>query len=116
MDAVSSLITHITCSLKSGLIRRRLFVVPFRRDVFNYLFNNRGISVGRKPGKLYNRSDFSNAFFCDNNFMYKNNHDEVARILFPICMYSHVKFVKLSSDSCDYCEVIRVKLCKEYVV
>ena len=39
-------------SLKIGTVRGCSFRVPVRRDVFNYLFCDRGRCVSRKRGKL----------------------------------------------------------------
>lgn len=115
LDAASSLSTEIICSFKCGAIRRCNFIVSVRRDVFNFLFNNRGNTVYRKPGKFFNREDFCDEFFSDNDFMYTNKFSEVVRVVFPIYMYSYVKFVKLSSSNvCDFYECISVKLLKEH--
>lgn len=91
-----------------------MFNVCVRRDVFKYMFSNRGSSVCRRPGKFYTRSDFSNDFFSDNDFMFTNKFDEVVRVVFPIYSYSYVKFVKLScTNRTDYYEYVSVKLIKE---
>ena len=45
LDAVSRLTTSIIKSLKLGRARGCQFNVPFRRDVFNFLFSNCGSSV-----------------------------------------------------------------------
>ncbi len=57
LDAVSSLTTALIKSLKLGCCRVCKFSLSFRRDLFNFLFNNCGSSVCRRPGKLFYRSD-----------------------------------------------------------
>ena len=47
LDAVSSLTIAFLNSLKLGVVRSYKFNVPVHRDVFNYLFCNRGRSVSR---------------------------------------------------------------------
>ncbi len=87
LNAASSLSTEIVCSLKCGLIRRCMFTVPVRRDVFNFLFSNLGTVISRKPGKFYVRSDFCNDLFSDSDFMYTNTHKDVVCVVFPVYMY-----------------------------
>ena len=40
-----------------------------RRDVFSLLFSNVGSSVCRRPGRMFNRSDFSDNFFRNGDFL-----------------------------------------------
>ena len=42
-----------------------------------FLFNNCGSSVRRRPGKLFNRSDFNSVYFCDSNFVFCNDSKKV---------------------------------------
>ena len=114
LNAVSSLSTHIISSLKLGLVRHCNFNVCVRRDVFNFLFNNCGNCVFRKRGRMYNRCDFSDKYFKDSDFIFTNNHNESIRVMFPVQMYSYVKFVKLGDNRFDFCETVCVKSLKEY--
>ena len=86
LDAVSSLSSSINSSLKLGLIRCCINVFV-RRDVFNFLFGNCGNRVVRKPGRMYNRCDFSDNFFKDSDFVYTNNHNESIRVVFPVYVF-----------------------------
>ena len=113
VDAVSSLSTAIIRSLKCGLICNCSFNVAVRRDVFNSLFKNCGSKVCRRPGKFFNRCDFSNIYFSDNDFTYSNEHNECVSVLFPIYMYSHLKFIKLTNTRIDFVENIYVRLMKK---
>lgn len=63
---------------------------------------------------VYVRNDFCNSLFSDSDFMFKNKFDEVVRVVFPVYMYSHVKFVKLSCNCSDFCEVVSINLLKEH--
>ncbi len=76
------------------------------------MFKNCGTVVSRKRGKLYNRCDFDDRFFSFNNFVFRNSNDEGVCVVFPIYMYSHVKFVKLSDNCSDFCETVTVMLVK----
>ena len=94
LDAVSSLTTVLIKSLKLGCVRGCKFNVCFHRDAFNFLFNNCDSSVRRRPGKLFNRSDFNSVYFSDSNF------DFTARALRPNTVASW--FSKLFSPSTLY--------------
>lgn len=110
LDAVSSLSCAIISSLKQGLIRRNSFTVSVRRDVFNFLFNGCGTRVFRKPGKMYSKNDFCNYF---KDFMYTSVNNGCVRVVFPIYMYSHTKFVKLDNKSNYFNEIVCIHLFKE---
>ena len=114
LDAVSSLTTALIKSLKLGCVRGCKFNVCFCRDAFNFLFNNCGSSVRRRPGKLFNRSDFNSVYFCDSNFVFCNDSKEGFCVDFPIYMYSSVKFVTLGCNTYDFVvslSVVFVKKC-----
>ena len=92
LDAVSSFSAAVHRSLQAGIISQRIIRVEFPRHVYNFLFNGKGSSVSRKPGRLYERSDFTDEFFNDGHFQIYNKHNEGCSISFPIYMYSFVKF------------------------
>ncbi len=52
--------------------------------------------------------------FKDIDFMYTSNHNEIIRFVFPVRMYSFVKFIKLSNNRFDFCEIVCVNVIKEY--
>ena len=52
LEGVSSLISGIICSLKLGTIRHYSFNVCVRRDVFNFLFEDKGSRVCHRRGKI----------------------------------------------------------------
>lgn len=112
IDAVSSLTTAFLNSLKLGTVRGCLFRVAVRRDVFNYLFRNCGSRVSRRRGKLYDRTDFNDSFFSDNDFIFRNRFNECVCFDFPVYMYSYVKFSRFS-DRVDFCEIVVVNLVKK---
>ena len=112
LNAVSSLTTAIQCSLKSGVVRQCSFSVCVQRDVFNYLFKDLGKSVCRRPGKNFELVDFNDKYFCRDDFVYCNLYSESVRVVFPIYMYSHVKFIKLLPTRSDFSETISIKLLK----
>ncbi len=114
LNAVSSLTCSIICSLKLGTIRRCSFNVCVRRDVFKFLFGDTGSRVSRRRGRMFNRCDFNDRFFNDSDFVYYNNHNECIRVVFPIYLYSYVKFIKLSSIRYDFCETVCVNIIKEH--
>lgn len=118
LDSVSELTTAIQSSLHGGLLKKRTFTIPFPRHVFNLLFKDKGKKVKNKPGRLYERDDFSSLYFNDDNFTYYNKHDEGCFVCFPIYMHSYVKFSLQSYDHQkkprprNFTETIFVKLIK----
>ncbi|XP_019860861.1 PREDICTED: uncharacterized protein LOC109589178 [Amphimedon queenslandica] len=118
MDSVSDLVAEIHKSLSKGLLKNNSFSLPFQRHVFNYLFQQRGKKVKNKPGRLYERSDFSSQYFSDDNFSYFNKEGEGCFVLFPIYMYSFVQFSHPHYDSAknlckrNFTETLRIKLVK----
>ena len=75
-----------------------------------FLFNNCGSSVRRRP------ADINSVYFCDSNFVFCNNSEEVFCADFPIYMYSSVKFVKLGCDTYDFVENLSVVLNKKMLL
>ena len=63
---------------------------------------------------MYNRCDFNNNYFNDNDFVYHNDNNESVRVVFPVYMYSYVKFVKLCTNRYDFCETVCLNLLKEH--
>ena len=94
-----------------------------RTDIFNYLFNDKGTACTNKPGKMYTLTDFtcnSTAFNAD-SFVFYNRECEGVRVVFPVYMYSYVKFDSvsysmsssvLSTSPSNYHELVRVVLVK----
>ncbi len=78
--------------------------------MFNFLFNNWGGSVRRRPGKLLYPSDCNSVYLSDCNFVFLNDSKEGFCVDFPIYMYSSVKFVKLGCNSYDFVETLPVVL------
>lgn len=114
LDAAASISSAVLSSLKLGTIRRCSFSVCIRRDVFNYMFGSSGVRVPRKPGKMFCRSDFSDLYFSDDDFVFHSNSRESVRVVFPVYMYSHVKNVKLCCNRCDFSENVCINLLKEH--
>ena len=94
-----------------GVIRNCSFSVNFRRDVFNFLFGNRGSVVSCRKGQSYDRNDFSDLFHLSDFVLY-NKFNEGVKVVFPVYMYSYVKNVHCHSFV-DFCETISVNLVKE---
>ena len=65
----------------------------------NYLFKNKGSTVRNKPGCLFQRTDFATPYFRDDDFMTYNKFGEGHTVVFPIYMYSHLKFTRQNYDS-----------------
>lgn len=102
-------------------MKRRITKVEFPTHVFNYLFNGKGISVVRKPGKLYSRPDFDSLYFSFDAFTYYNKHGEGVSVKFPIYMYNYVRFSLKSYSSTQtqrpqtFTETLHLKLVKYYL-
>ena len=95
MDSVSCFTAAVQSSLKSGTIRNCDFCVPFRTDVFNFLFKTKGSVVNRTKSryKSYNLSDFDTQHFTDINWYVV--HDRLGngcKLEFPVDMFSTLKY------------------------
>ena len=69
MDSISSFVTAIKGSLRVGTIRNCTFSIPFRTDVFNFLFNGKGIVVSGRRHKAYSEVDFNPQLFPSDWFI-----------------------------------------------
>lgn len=118
LDDISNLRAAIQHSLSAGILPRRSIKVSFHRHVFNFLFKNKGRNVKHKPGKMYSKSDFP-SYFDENFFQYYNKFGEGCFIVFPIYMYSCVRFTPKSYNSdkrplcCSFNEILMLKVVKE---
>lgn len=120
LDAISSFSIAIHGSLRVGLLAKRSLTIEFPRQVFTFLFKDKGTNVQGKPGKLYERSDFLCHYFTDSHFSYYTKDGNGCFVSFPIYMYSHVKFSQQCFDSDgkklprSFTETLFVKLLKSY--
>ncbi len=78
--------------------------------MFNFLFNNCGSSVRRRPGKFFIVVTLLVYIFSDSSFLFLNDCKEDFCVDFPVYMYSSVKFVKLGCNSYDFVESLSVVL------
>ena len=69
MDSISSFVTAIKGSLRVGTIRNCTFSIPFRTDVFNFLFNCKCIVVSGRRHKAYSEVDFNPQLFPSDWFI-----------------------------------------------
>lgn len=94
--------------------------LEFPRNVFKYLFQNKGAFAKGKPGKLYERGDFPLEFFNELHFSCYNKDGDGCFVTFPIYIYSHIKFCHQSFDSDgrklnrSFTETLSLKLIKSY--
>ena len=92
-DSISNFVTAVQNSLRVGCVRNCMFVVPFRCDVFNFLFSGKGSSVRTKKGRLYTEEDFDPTYFSIKYwFVSYNKLGDGCKIDFPINLRSYVKF------------------------
>lgn len=103
IDSVTSLKESILNSLRVGTNKRRCQSLEFPTHVFRYLFNNKGVIVPSKPGRLYHRCDFPSSHFNDSDFQYFNKEREGCFVVFPIYLYSFVKYMPLRYDDGGTC-------------
>ena len=99
MDSVSNLVAAIQLSLSKGILKAKTFNIEFPRHMFNFLFNNKGIMINHKPGKLYNMTDFDMHYFKVDSFTHYNKFGEKCSVKFPIYMCSYVRYSIQSYDS-----------------
>ena len=79
-----------------------------------FLFGDCGsAAVSRKYGKMYNRPDFTDNYFCLSDFVYYNKHNEGVCVVFTIYMYSYVKCIRCD-NIIDFCETNSPNSIKEH--
>ena len=91
-DSVSSLVTAVQNSLRHGCVRNCMFVIPFRCDVFNFLFSGKGSLIHGKKGRYYSEADFDPTYFYVNWFVSYSKLGDGCKLEFPIILRSYVKF------------------------
>uniref|UniRef100_A0A1X7U9T0 Uncharacterized protein n=1 Tax=Amphimedon queenslandica TaxID=400682 RepID=A0A1X7U9T0_AMPQE len=101
LDAVSAFSVAIHSSLRAGLLAKQAVTLEFPRNVFKYLFQDKGTFVKGKPGKLYERGDFPLEFFNELHFSCYNKDGDGCFVTFPRHMYSHIKVCHQSFDFDD---------------
>ena len=95
--------------------------IQFPRHVFNYLFKDKGRPVKNKPGCFFSRLDFPSSYFSDGHFTSYNKFGEGHSIVFPMYMYSYVKFSAQNYDSDnkplprDFSETLFIRIVKKRV-
>uniref|UniRef100_A0A1X7UEC6 Uncharacterized protein n=1 Tax=Amphimedon queenslandica TaxID=400682 RepID=A0A1X7UEC6_AMPQE len=120
LDAVSAFSVAIQSSLRTGLLAKRAVTLEFPRNVFKYLFQDKGSLVKGTPGKLYEGGDFTSEFFNKLHFSSYNKDGDGCFVTFPKYMYSHIKFSHQSFDSDgrklnhSFTEALSLKLIKSY--
>ncbi len=113
LNAVSSLSSNFICSLKLVTICRCSFNCSVRRDVFNCLFGV-VVLVVEEVECLIDVTLMIDILMIMILYNYNNNLNECVRIVFPIYLYSYVKFIKLSCNRYDFCETVCVNIIKEH--
>lgn len=109
-ECVSSLLFHITKSLHAGSIRSCNFSVPFRFDVFRFLFGD---------CTTFNLVDFRSRLFPSNWFIVFDKHCNGCRVEFPLTMTCKLRYGPNCYDSLGivkprlFVETVFVKLCKK---
>ena len=96
MDSISNLETAVTRSLQAGVVRNCSFCIPFRTDVFNFLFNGKGTVVSRRRGRSYSLQDFDAQHFSHQWYITHNKLGDGCEIVFPLHMHSTVKYTQPS--------------------
>ena len=99
-----------------------MFVVPFRCDVFNFLFSGKGSSIHGKKGRFYSEADFDSTYFYINWFVSYSKFGDGCKVEFPIILRSYVKFSPCThtknddnivvARSRDFTEVLSVSVAK----
>ena len=95
-DCVSNLCTAVQNSLRVGVVRNCSFVVPFRVDVFGFLFRDKGSTVRGKRGRMFSLADFNQTYFPSNWFVSHSRLGDGCKLDFPINLRNHVKFSPLT--------------------
>ena len=121
MDSISLFVTTMKGSLRVGTIRNCTLTIPFRTDVFNFLFNGKGNMINGKKAKSYVESDFNTQLFPSNWFVYYDRLGNGCKLDFPVYMYSHIKYAPqtyirtsttLALQQRDFTEIVTVTVVK----
>lgn len=96
LDSISNFVSAVQNSLRAGTVRNCTFNVPFRTDVFKFIFNSKGNVVTGKRGKSYNVDDFDEEHFPSNWFVSYDRLGNGRKVVFPIHIHSYIKFAPKS--------------------
>ena len=101
-EAVSALEDGINRSLRSGVNRACIFNVPFRTDVFRFLFKDKGKDCPHRFGHFYDLEDFDRAFFSSDWHTCYDSFGDGCTIDFPLRMHSKLQWSPkvYTKDSC----------------
>ena len=91
-DNVSTFVAYISASLKCGVNCSFKFTVPFRTDVYMFLFGRKGKEPSHGLGRWYENDDFNTEYFPSN---WSKSHDKLGdgcTIDFPIRLHSKLKW------------------------
>ena len=121
MDSISLFVTAVKDSLRVGTIRNCTFSIPFRTDVFLFLFHGKGNEVSGKRYRSYLQVDFDSQLFSSNWFVSHDRLGNGCKIVFPVFIHSYVKYAPQSylqigtalvPQPRDFTETITVTLVK----
>ena len=109
LDDVSTFICNINHSLMCGVNRACSFSFPFRTDVFKYLFGGKGRACPHRFGLFYDFDDFNPCFFPPDWCRCYDRLGDGCRVVFPIRMYSKVRWLPASYTKDENCVLARKK-------
>ena len=92
LDNVSTFLAYISASLKCGVNRSFKFTVPFRTDVYIFLFGQKGKEHSYGLGRWYENEDFNTEYFPCNWYKCHDKLGDGCTIDFPICLHSKLKW------------------------
>ena len=79
-DCVSNFCTAVQNSLRVGVVQNCSFVVPFRCDVFSFLFRDNGSIFKGRSGRMFSLADFDPNHFSSNWFISYNRLSDGCRL------------------------------------
>ena len=100
-DSVSNFIISLAASLQLGAIRKCSFSVPFRMDVFRYLFNDSGVKPIRGHGKNYYKDDFAERYFPSGWHIVHDHLGDGCEVDFPIRLHSKLRWSSVVYHKCE---------------
>ena len=95
-DCVSNFCTAVQNSLRVGVVQNCSFVVPFRCDVFSFLFRDNGGMFKGRRSRMFSLADFDPNHFSSNWFISYNRLGDGCKVDFSINLRSHVEFTPLT--------------------
>lgn len=93
LDCASLFTHHVQRSLVAGTIRKNALTIDMPTDVFKFLFDGKGVDVGRGY-KEYSLEDFDPKVFLEEWYLHKDRNGDGCAVDFPVRMKSSISWAR----------------------